>query len=404
MKAKIGNKTVSPWRLRQETYTTKDGQKKSRTAILRWVVPDGKPGTNERYPVERYSHIQEPEELKAFVRRLNAEVFREQEALENILDRTAFLNNGMLEKYRAYLENHIPSELAIEYHMNMLKTHVINVLVGELHIVNPKEWVTREDDYYNWLLGPKAPGAVETKKKILQCLNRFYKWLHKQRPNEIPLAIFEGPGFERMRKVERMRAHQGEKIIRKAIAEKDWEKIEKSLPDDIGPWIRLCYRYGLRRSESLGLAYEGTNCVFTKHLTLKKQLKKWNPKTQRKEFAPLKTAGRQPVSGKEIEYRKIPHWFDVDPNDTCDLIEEGLKNLMTPTTLTKKWASLMDSLGFDYHIHDLRHTWITRARAKYPSREVQLAAGHASIETTERYSHDHRESDEQLVRPSKKAA
>jgi integrase len=69
---------------------------------------------------------------------------------------------------------------------------------------------------------------------------------------------------------------------------------------------------------------------------------------------------------------------------------------MHPDVLSHRWISLMEKLGLDYTFHELRHTFITRARAQYNAREVQLAAGHANITTTERYSHDHRKFDERV--------
>lgn len=69
---------------------------------------------------------------------------------------------------------------------------------------------------------------------------------------------------------------------------------------------------------------------------------------------------------------------------------------MRPDVLSHRWTSLMREPGLRYNFHELRHTWITRTRAKYNSREVQLAAGHANITTTERYSHDHRKFDDRI--------
>ncbi len=52
----------------------------------------------------------------------------------------------------------------------------------------------------------------------------------------------------------------------------------------------------------------------------------------------------------------------------------------------------MRGLKLDYDIHDIRHSWTTRAVRvkKLHIRDVQLAAGHENIETTMGYLQDDR--------------
>jgi integrase len=64
----------------------------------------------------------------------------------------------------------------------------------------------------------------------------------------------------------------------------------------------------------------------------------------------------------------------------------------------------MDELDFNYDFHDLRHTFITKAISAYPPRDVQLAAGHKSIETTMRYAHDNRNLDDEVFNPEEIAS
>lgn len=396
MKARINGKTVGPWTVVEEVM-----RKRRRCFVRRWTVDHTGRGRNERLPTEQYAHLLDDRaELDAFVRRLNAAIFREQAAIEAILDRSAFLNQQMLERYRAHLDAHVPNPVKVEEMLSTLKKHVLGVFVGRWNVINPKDWVEYEDRWYKYLLeDPEVPKAASTKKRIIQYLNRFVRWLHKVRRDEIPLYVFDGPGFHKMAAVERTR----KKKERRYIPDGDWQTIERSLPDDIRPWILLCYDYGLRRKESLGLAYRGTDAVKANYLKVEKQLLRFDPKKGTKEFAPLKTQGRQSVTNKPVEYREVHHWLGATPNRAYDLIEEAMPRLMHPTSLTKRWREYMISLGMTYDIHDLRHTWITRARAKYPPRDVQLGAGHASSETTERYSHDHREHDDKPFKPKKSA-
>ncbi len=75
---------------------------------------------------------------------------------------------------------------------------------------------------------------------------------------------------------------------------------------------------------------------------------------------------------------------------------------MHPDTFSKRWAEFMGSLDLDYDVHDIRHTWITKA-IRQPGvvpRDVQLAAGHESISTTEGYLHDDRVFEEVRFIPS----
>ncbi len=43
-------------------------------------------------------------------------------------------------------------------------------------------------------------------------------------------------------------------------------------------------------------------------------------------------------------------------------MEQGLSNLMHPDTLSHRWRALMLKLEMSYELHEIRHTWITRAR------------------------------------------
>lgn len=174
----------------------------------------------------------------------------------------------------------------------------------------------------------------------------------------------------------------GERRERTAIKDEDWERILSALPSDIKPFVLLAYHYGLRRAETLG--FDSTNDVRNEILLVRKQLTSYF--LGRAVYGPCKTR----------RARKVPHWLGIRPEQAYQWILEGLNQKMHPDVLSHRWASLMESLGLEYTFHELRHTFITRARAQYSSREVQLAAGHADNATTERYSHDHRKFDDEI--------
>jgi integrase len=388
---------VNPWRLFEERAGGK-----ARLGIRRWVVLPNGQGTNERYPRNRYQDLLDnPAGLEELVRRLNKEEFGEQQSIENILDRNAFLSPKLLDEYERHIRIKIPNADNAQAEIARLKNYVINFFVGKKGLVNPKDWYRKQDDWAEFLLGPDSPPAASTKRKIVHEANRFIEWLHKIRPNEMPLYRFDPLTQARLREVEFQRSVMKIKKVRRDISDADWKIIKEALPEDIKPWIMLCYHYGLRRSEALGLSLEGTDCIMEDGIELKQQLTGYDRNSGQCEYGKLKTEGRLTEYQQLAEKRFIPHKLGgADPNDTYEWIRVGKeKCLMHPDTLTKRWSELMDKLKLDYDVHELRHTWITRARASFPAREVQLAAGHRNISTTERYSHDHREPSRKKFRP-----
>jgi hypothetical protein len=393
--------TAHPWHIYEETWKNPNGSSGTRAVVRRNItLPDGRVA-RERMPKHLYAHLRgNRDELESFVRRTNAELFKEEISIEKILDRNAFLSVQTLEKFQAHLAVHTPSPEKVTREMTLLKKYVVNVFVAEFRLLNPKDWYAERDRWYGYLLSDKAPASAYTKKYIIQVANKFMKWLHGERETEMPLYVFDGFSVGKLSSIERQRAIAGEKKIRNAISEADWKRIHLALPEDIRPWIMLSYSYGLRRNESLGLLFEGTDCVYQSGIELKRQLIRH--RAGKMKFKELKTEGRSSIeSKKRQEMRFIPHWF-ATPEQACDWIETGSKKPLSPNGLTKKWNRLMKSLGMSYDIHELRHTWVTNALASgHNPREVQLAAGHVNLETTMRYAHDHRSGDRVRFRPKK---
>lgn len=385
MKKKLdGGKVINEWKI---VHEKKRG--KSRVVVKRWIVhPNGK-GSNEHLPGKEYSAMrQDPKALAAFVARLNAKEFKDQLSVQNIVTRNAHLDPAFIEKFRKHLFLEIPQEKNAKAQFNLLQKHVIGFFVGKKSLYNPKDWYVERSAWAEYLLTEVSP-SVDSKKLIIQVANRFMAWLHEERPAEVPPMVFKPLSRARLRDLSRKREMNRKKPARRAIPEADWKKIFLALTDEIRPWVMLAYSYGLRRSETLGLLFEGVDCIYEDGIEIKKQLVLM--RSGKMLFGTLKSQGRTSLNGTPVEKRFIHHWLGVDPNDTFKWIEMGAKAPITPTDLTKAWRGLMIQLNLNYDFHELRHTWITRARAQYPSREVQLAAGHASIATTERYSHDHRE-------------
>ncbi len=394
---------INPWKVTNDK--TRAGE--ALLSIKRWIVVEGK-GTNERLPTPKYQHIRHDKtEMDDFVRRLNAEQFKDELAIEKILDRNAFLNPKLITEYADYLEIYITNPQKRSEEISTLHRHILNIFVGRFNLVNPKDWVENEDKWYKYLLSAEAPSSAYSKKWVIQVLNRFMRWLFKTRKSEMPLVQFAGLPDGVMRNIERNRIISGDTKERKDIPLENWTHIRKALDtkewSSIKPWSLLCYHYGLRRAEAMGLLFKGNESIFTDGIELERQLDSYSDGNPT--YGKLKSPGRNGIRrNRKQEKRFIPHWLDMEktPDKACDWIEEGLKCMMHPDTFTHRWNNLMKHLGYDHDIHELRHTWITRCRAEgIADREVQLAAGHASIETTEGYSHDHRKLTRKQLRPKK---
>jgi integrase len=110
---------------------------------------------------------------------------------------------------------------------------------------------------------------------------------------------------------------------------------------------------------------------------------------------------------KGRESRKTPHWFCNDSGATAYSLIEKASNLKlpTPTELSAVWAAYIEKLvqnqviETNYDLHDLRHTFITKAIRLYKPVDVMHAVGHKNIETTMRYLHDDRTLDDEEFKP-----
>lgn len=379
MKYPKGTK-FNPWTLNRQRQRGVE-----RWAIWRWVkLPDGK-AKLERLPVSKYKLIRENEtELRKLVVRLNDQVSREDRAKEKIQIRHAFIDTALLDEYRDYLIVQIPSKAKATTNYYYLVKYFLNFFINELQMNDPLQWHSvHETKWAKYLVSNNVPASADTKKHIVASANRFMAWLHKKRPSEVPPLVFKPLTASKYKEIEAQRKLSGEAKVRKFVNDNDWKNILKKAPDDIKPAIELAYRYGLRRSEALGLTTEDIRSGF---LSIERQLLR-APEGQR-QFGPLK--GR--------EARKCPHWFST-PAETFKLITENLKYPMHPDTLTDRWNDLMSSMKLDYDIHDLRHTWVTRAIREKNPRDVQLAAGHKNIQTTMKYAHDDRELENAVWKP-----
>lgn len=363
------DKQAQSWSLFKEVQNGKEVY-----VIRRWN------GTKyERLPVKEYGRFRNnPEELLALLLRLNHAT--EQASKEKQEIRHAFINEAMLKEYSQFLQAQIPSPALAQTEFNRLRKYCLQFFINELDLSNPLDWMrVHETKWANFLTGKKVPKSAKAKQDIIQGTNRFMGWLHKQRPEEVPLLEFKPISPAKYKKIEADREMHGEVLKRSLIKDADWKKIRKKLPKAIEAQICLGYYYGLRRSETMGVA---AGDVRKDYLSVERQV--------------VKITEDGPLKGRKK--RKVNHWF-AKAKDAYSWVETVQKFPMHPRTLSKYWDKLMKTLKLEYTLHDLRHTFITKAVRKYEIRDVQLAAGHAHISTTMRYLHDDRTLGDQIYIP-----
>jgi len=333
----------------------------------RWVIRRWEAGRYKRLPMKQYAHIRDNEgELKALVHRLNAPVL----AREAVAFKHAFISPVLLEEYREQLLAQVPSEKNALCQYNYLLTYFLNFFIGKLGLADPRQWyAVHKSKWAAFLLEQRL--SPSTIRKVVQEANRFMEFLADKRPGEVAAIRFRPISRARFRSLSATRALK--KGRERFVRPEEWEEIEKRLPKNIKAAVSLCYLFGLRRSEALGLTLEDVRKDYLK--VARQNLKMGKPTI---------------LKGKKN--RKTPYWYST-PKAAHSLIRQLVP--MSPDTLADEWGKL--ETGF--HLHDLRATFITRALRDYSAREVQLAVGHENLATTMRYAQDHRDFGDDVWRP-----
>jgi len=359
------------------------------------VLPDGTK-LQPRYPKKNYAHLKTEQELTQLVNRLN---HREDEAKKRAIDiRTSFIPTSYMEEFRSQLQMEIPTQKDFRYqYKTVLQSYFLKFFITHLKVLDPNQWYQHQMKWGLSLLGEsenpehnvfgKKKPSFKTISRTIQIANRFMEFLHIKNPKEYQKVSFSpiSLGAQKAYTAKRKLGKKKEKLGR-FIADEDWKVIEKKLPSNIKPMIMLMYHYGLRRAESLG--FKSMENVKKGHLLIEQQLVSI---TSKKEC----TYG--PV--KDRDQRNTPHWF-ASPKQAYQWISESLNLKIHPDTLSVKWDEFMEELGFDYETHDLRRTFITRALRKVHARDVQLAVGHESLDTTMGYAMDDRDLSDETFDPT----
>lgn len=336
-------------------------------SIRRWEN-----GKYKRLPIAQYKRIRDnPEALAELVSRLNYQVDKEERAKETVQFKHAFISPSLIEQYREFLLAQVPTERDAQREFRALIKHTLNYFVGKLSLANPLEW--HECHKTKWAEYLKAlPLAPATLRGLVQGTNRFAHWLHEKRPSEVPPLKFEPLSKATFKQLEAQYELDGDRIERRFVTAEEWDALK--LPAHIEAAATLCYLYGLRRSEALALEARD---VRRGYLSVERQLK----------------AIGKPGVLKGRMFRKTPHWFG-SPERAAALISK-----LEPIHPDTFGDDFTEATGGAFTLHDLRHTFITRAVRAQNVRDVMLAVGHANIETTMGYLKDDRSLDDEVWRP-----
>lgn len=328
---------------------------------------------SKRLPIEQYKHLRDnPLALSQFVKRLN----ERENPVHKIEVRHAFIGPAVQDKYLEFLLAQISNPITARCEHTYVMRYFLNYFVNIEEQIDPVVWHrTHKTGWANYLLSLKK--SPSTLKQIVYAANKFLRWLHTEMP-DIPLLQFEPISVARFKELAASRRMNKEARETNYISEEHWNEIIKAAPAPLVPVIQLYWNFGLRRNEALGLKLED---VRHGHLSVERQ---------------IVTLGKfKPLKGRLA--RKVPYWY-ATPELTYRWIESIQP--LHPRTLATIWDELMEQLGFKYNLHDIRHTWITRAIRTHTPRDVQLAAGHVNIRTTMDYLHDDRDLADKQFKPA----
>jgi len=356
-------------------------KERQKNGIVRNVIRRWNGNKFERLAVKKYQSIRDnDEELRRFVMRLNAPLILK----EKVDFKHAFIDDHLLSDYLDFLLVKIPTESTARTEFGYLKNYFLNYFIVVLNLHSPSDWFTQADSKWaTYLLSKDCPKSAKTKRDIINAANRFIKWLHKRRPNEFEIQTLEPISRAKFQEIEAKRLKNEEVLIRQVVPDSDLDKILKNAPDEISCYVHLIARYGLRRAEALGFKITD---VKKGYLSVERQQDRIG------DYKILK--------GKEN--RKTPHWY-ATPKQAHAWITAAQSRSIHKRTLSEKWSELMTKLGMSYHLHDLRHTFITKAVRQHEPRDVQLAVGHKDLRITMGYLHDDRGLEDEVFNPDEVA-
>lgn len=352
-------------------------------------VTKGRKRSFQRLPAKLYKEIQtNKEELEKFILRLNKIDPKERAAYEKFKVDSAFISSKLLEDYHKKLKAEIPTENAANYTYRYAREHFLAFFLK--HDPNPTVWYRKlQPAWADYLVGTEF--SISVLKKIINSSNRLMRYLHNQRPDEIPLMEFRPLSRAVLAKIRAKKELLGEgKEKRKYIPEKDYKTLLAHIPDDLRSIFEMSYRYGLRRNEVIAL-YQSPQKIRKGYLLIDEQFCSLNGGTM----------VRKPP--KFNKTRKVNHW-NASPNECFELINSLVS--MPPDRASRNFTNLTtdlvdrDLIEHSYVLHDCRHTFISNAVKFYDINTVSRSAGHSDISVTNGYLKDTRDLDDEVFSPA----
>lgn len=340
-----------------------------------------------RYPKVKYRHCKTPEELKKFVERLNHRYDTQLAKAKAAYDfKHRFISAELLEEFDALLKAEIPNRNVSVSTFNYLKRNCLHWFINVQGLPDPVDWKDHEKQWGLALLckleGKNAnklkifdkPVHFDTISKHIQILNRFLRFLHQRLPKDVPAIVLE-PVSKAQARLYRAEYEESGGRPGNFITADHWKRIEREIDPTIKPFVQLGYYYGLRQAECLAVT---TDNLFEDSLDVERQLVAFTD--GKPKYAPLKNRLK----------RQVPHWF-ISAEAAYKIIT-GVAKLMHSDTFGDRFRAEMERLDLPYGLHDLRRTFITLAfRTGKNPRDIMLAAGHRSLETTMGYAQDDRD-------------
>lgn len=312
-----------------------------------------------------YSHLLQ-DQIQSYVDKLNFHYFEKQKLLLARYNfNSVYVNKSLLKEFRNYLETKANNKEHIQKLLSILNLYTFEFFLIKKNINDPNNWKRYDYEFGQFLLELKLSSDYIL--RIIQLTNRYINFLHNKFPEHIRLTKLECISNAVLSRRDALLKPNRKKYIN----EEDFKYIVENVDPKIINQIKLAYYFGLRRAEVLGLKIDD---VYQDALFIERQLVSLNPTPK---YDLLKT----------IENRQVPYWF-CSAKETYNLIK-NLK-IIHPDSLSWQFKCEMERLNLPFQLHDLRRTFITNALRKYHYRDVQLAAGHSQIKTTELYAQDDR--------------
>lgn len=350
-------------------------------AIKRYTKkPDGKTSW-QRFPAAEYKSLSH-QKIEELVRRLNiTETVKRKQAEERYNFDHAFVSTKVKERYEEYLMANANDAKHIATMMSNLDSYVLEYFVLEQKLPDPKFWKQVEDKWGLWLIDTKKL-AYNTTLQVIHNANRFLAFLHeKVYPTEIPVIKLKPLSKNKLKLHKAKTTNATYKYIKPEAFEDILKHAEEEDPTII-PNLQLCYKFGVRATESLGFTSE---CIFEDMLEVKQQ------------GASCKNGKMKLRPVKDIDKREVPYWF-ATPDEAYDWI--AAVKPMGPRTLKVRLNEVLAKFG--HTSHDLRRSFATTALRKYHWKDVKNAMGHEEIETTLKYDLAEQESERKPFVPKKK--